>query len=190
MNIIDSLHLVLGRIDKWEIDTLNCACTVAKLEHSVKFSSRLHRNAKAYMVSNSPWVKQTTWKGIETPDWIIHRVQEWPGAHGDLPGFTTYTFKAGDTEYSCFCKYSNYPYSEYGGNLESVSCSARTVLSGYESMPVSSPSNVVSVCHCPHWTPPDKIAALLVSSKLADSKMAAVAIFNDEICTHAALAFQ
>lgn len=192
VNLLDSLvsraTTVLGQADKWEMDTLNCACAMVKLEHPVRFSSGLRRSAKNYLILNSPWVQLTTWKGVETPEWIIQRIQEWPGAHGDLPGLATYKFRSGDMEYSCFCRYAR----DWGGGgeLSDTHCEARTILQGYESMLVSTPSNVVSICHCLHWTPPEKIAALLVSSKLVDSKAAAVTIFNDEVCTHAALACQ
>ena len=187
-SLISRVMIIVGQVDKWEMDTLNYTCAIANLKHSVKFSHSLHSSAKVYILSNSPWVQLTTWKGVSTPEWITQRVQEWPGAHGDLPGFVTYTFKSDDMEYSCFCRYDR----DWGGGgkLVDTYCKARTILQRYESMLVSSPNNIVSVCHCPHWTPPEKIADLLKSSKLIDSKFAAVAIFNDEICTHAALACQ
>jgi hypothetical protein len=185
--LVSRAAVVLGRVDKWEMDTLNCVRTMAKLDYPVRFSRKLRGIAEAYLKSNSPWVQLTTWKSIETPDWIWEHVKEWPGAHGDLPGRAEYRFTVGDKEYRCVCEYGDY---DSAGELRTVWCNIRTILSGYEAAAVSSSSDVVSICHCPHWTPPDKIAALLVSPRLVGSKSAAVAIYNDELCTHAALSCQ
>ncbi len=175
-------------VDQWEADTLLAVNSKVGLARSLEFDKSLRKEAFDYATAMNRWLPTE-----EAPSWVIQRVKEWPGAHGDLPAFATYRFKSDDIEYSCFCQYDAdfLRYSEYGGNLRSIECQARKLLPGCGSVPVSSPNFIVASCYCPHWTSPQRIAELLLekgSGDFSHYKRGAVAIHNDETCTYAVLA--